>query len=239
MIMFCFLCPTIICLYETGSYFEDEPVSIIQIIITDAHRFSVMSVTYFHVLLNINRLDFIVRVNNNNDDKSFQTYSKSKYLLLICAAIPFGSLYAYSINYPNLRPFGLLFIVLLNVGNTFLEIKLYVLSKTWFEKTRGLISLNQRYELFSSLRLMKSFIPASIIGLIFKFVTLGVISSKMWIILVDNATFYFSYNLLWNIDSMIFPWFFLFASWRIKIHKTNKTIPIQHDHFEQLRKSWN
>ncbi|CAI5451970.1 unnamed protein product [Caenorhabditis angaria] len=133
-----------------------------------------------------------------------------KYLILISFCVPIGLIFVYAIKTVALKLYGISIIMSINFLNILLEIKIYKISKIVYEKTRGSISLNGRYEMFSNIKLLKCFIPASIVGIIFKIVIYILAYMKvLGFITYEPRKFYFLFNLLWNIDCSIFPWFFL------------------------------
>ncbi|CAI5453784.1 unnamed protein product [Caenorhabditis angaria] len=231
-----------ICLIGYGSFYEIDACREAKQPILDVHRSGECSIAVFHMLINLERLHTVQRPKSK-----FSRLHKSIFSLSIFVGYIIVLIYVIVSKQSNtIVPdiSGLLIILITNLCSLVLEIYLFSLSKTMFQKTKGLIDLRKRYEIFSSIKITKSFLPASISSIFFHSSVIALLYGARFITDPNVPGPYFLVvNLCWNLDAALFPWFFI--STNSKFRKQNRqSTPViiirheQNDYFRQFQSSW-
>ncbi|CAI2353771.1 unnamed protein product [Caenorhabditis sp. 36 PRJEB53466] len=158
-----FLVITGICL-RFGTIFEVKECAEARMIPLKLHNFGEFTVVSFHMLINIDRLFLAFRPR-----RSLGKGSKVFFYASVFVAFSLGIAYEELAHYEDIRKsiaFGT--ICLINVLNLLLELKLYYYTNVVLINTIGVVPLERRFELSSSVTMIKCFLPASISSLLLK-----------------------------------------------------------------------
>ncbi|EGT55220.1 hypothetical protein CAEBREN_30718 [Caenorhabditis brenneri] len=182
-ILITFLAMTVVCLHF-GSMFEVDECREARILPLKLHNFGEFTIVIFHFFINLDRLLLAFR--------PFRTEGRaSKVYFYFSIFISF----VLNEDFRKSIAFGSIFLV--NGLNLLIEFKLYYYTSVVFANTIGIVPLERRFELSTSVAMIRCFLPASICSLVLKFTVLAFFSiSAMLKDPEDLPPFYFVLNVV-------------------------------------------
>ncbi|KAF1750153.1 hypothetical protein GCK72_016700 [Caenorhabditis remanei] len=155
---------TVICLHY-GSMFEVEECREARMIPLKLHNYGEFTVVIFHLLVNLDRLLLAFRPFRSQSRGTKVYFYTSIFLSFILSAV-----YVEWAHHEDFRKsIAFASICLVNVMNLWIELKLYHYTSVVFTNTVGVVPLERRFELSTSVSMIRCFLPASICGLTLKF----------------------------------------------------------------------
>ncbi|CAI5442893.1 unnamed protein product [Caenorhabditis angaria] len=238
------LTTTLNCFLDNGTYFEFENCRNPKLPGLMVHHLTEILVVLLHVFVNFNRLSIML----HPQDLELTKKSTFIYLILFIFSLFIAITYVLFNQDIVTQKIAFLFILSSNFLDLFLEIKLKKLSKKVFQETRGTINLLGRFEIYTSQKIIKSFISASISGISLKFIALTLAFLQNADFLgIEKEHYFLLINLLWNIDATFFPWCFLVEDQGVlkilgfaKKESTSvvNLVENQNDYFNNLKIAW-